>query len=102
MPLYRGAQAELRRVHREARWVLAGVWVNGQWRPAHRRFEQASARLMQSGLVARADLPDFIAPEHFMWATAMGLAQGLAADVRTAADWEVLRGGQVLRVMTPD
>ena len=98
MPLHRGAQAELRRIHRDARWVLAGVVLDGEFHPASRVFEPASARLWQSGLVIRANLPDFIAPEGHAKAVAFSLARYLAADVRTVADHEVLIGGQTILI----
>lgn len=62
MPLYRGA-AELRRIHRDAARVLAGVVVEGDWHPIHRSIERPSRRLMEAGLVDLVDLPDFIAAD---------------------------------------
>lgn len=98
MPLYRGAQAELRRVTREARWVLAGVFLDGRFYPAHKRVQPASVRLYEAGLARVIALPDFIAPEEHVRSVAMALAAPWAADAATADEREVLIGGRGLRI----
>lgn len=98
MPLYRGALAELRRVHRDARWVVAGVHVEGRFHRAARGVLPASTRLVESGLVSCTRLPDFIAPEGRAGEVALGLARSMAADPATVAANEVLLGSPTVRI----
>ena len=63
------AQAELRRLHREAPWVLQGVWVfapgsdDGLWR-GWQGASGASGRDWEAGLVRLEDLGHVLAPSE--------------------------------------
>lgn len=99
MPLYRPA-AELRRVHRNARWVLTGLVIDGEWHPVDRRIEPATARLIEADLVDVAPLLPVLAPNPI---AAVAIACGLAADqgwpsAREAPSRDVLRGPKAHRV----
>lgn len=61
MPLYRGSRAEVRRIHRDAAWVLTGVVVDDHWYAMSARVQPASIRHVEAGLIGLIELPDFIA-----------------------------------------
>jgi hypothetical protein len=82
------ARAEFRRRHRGARWVLAGVIVEGAFHPAADGIEPVRARLPETGLVTWADLPTVIvAPDRASAAT-------IALEVATAR-WPAEARGRV-------
>jgi hypothetical protein len=68
VPRY-AARAEFRRRRRGARWVLAGVRIEGVFHPASDGIQPIRGRLPDSELLAWADVPTVI----------------LAPDVATAA-----------------
>lgn len=98
MPLFH-AIAELRRVHRDAEWVVAGLLIEGRWFPALLDIEPASVRLMESGLVERHPLMPVIAPDlRRAVKVCRDLARPLGADARTSAGRDVLRGAKTWRM----
>jgi hypothetical protein len=77
VPRY-AARAEFRRRDRGARWVLAGVRIDGVFHPAADGIEPIRGRLPDSGLLAWADIPTAIlAPDA---ATAATVALQVAAQ----------------------
>jgi hypothetical protein len=76
VPRY-AARAEFRRRDRGARWVLAGIRIDGVFHPAADGIEPIRGRLPDTGLLAWADLPTAIlAPDE---ATAASVALDVAA-----------------------
>lgn len=103
MPLYR-ALVELRRVHRDADWVVAGVLLDDTFFPSRLDIEHASTRLIESGLVARLPLLPILAPDlRRALSVARSLTRDVAVDAASAADRDVLRGGATTTIaMGPD
>lgn len=101
MPRFR-AQAELRRVHDDAAWVVAGVLIDGSFFPAMLDIERAGARLIESGLVKYVELAPLIAPDL---RRAVGIARRLALahgeDPASSAARDVLRGGGEVTIGGP-
>lgn len=80
------ASAELRRAHRDAPWLVTGVFVAGRWEPIAPGWEPATARERETSLVLRVDLPVILAPDiRAATRIATTLALQLAAPSTTPA-----------------
>lgn len=77
MPAYR-ALAELRRVHAEGEWFLAGVVIGRIWYPAAEAVAPPSIRAIDARLVTVVTLAPVIASED---AAAVAVAVGVARDL---------------------
>ena len=86
MPLYRGVRAEVRRVHRDAAWVVSGVVLGDRWSPADSHVRPPSVRLIEANLVGLRLLPDLIAPDDDR---AVAVAVRLALDLPAPGPSEV-------------
>ncbi len=72
MPVFR-ARAEFRRRDRAARWVLAGIVIDGDLWPARDGVEPIRGRLPESGLVGWSDIESPIVARDVSTAAAVAL-----------------------------
>ena len=57
------AQVELRRLHRDAEWGVAGVVVEGRWHAMTERTELPTVREHSAGLTRFENLPPILAAD---------------------------------------
>jgi hypothetical protein len=94
MPLYRHTAAEMRRVHRDADWVMTGAILDGTWHPILPAIQPAGPRLAEADLIDVLALLPVIARNDAAGVLAV-IAQIRARGLLTALDVhprEVLRG----------
>ena len=100
MPIYRRVVAEMRRVHRDAEWVMTAVLLDDRWFAVARGIEPATSRLIEAGLIAASPLLPVLAADD---AAAVECAIEQVHDVgvmtaREAPRRAVLRGPRAVVV----